>query len=136
MGQALTSSFSYWSDTQGNEDLEFNDGRKWEKITDCGIKERDINGHHLSKQICRFFLDGSEGNLAKIAFQQSRIIDEQSIDTLEIYTEGGGKEMKIETKLSKVEIAKFEDNWNKLWNLWIEPSHHRLWNGQAHMYHK
>ena len=135
MGQALTSSFSYWSDTQGNEDLEFNDGRKWEKITDCGIKERDINGHHLSKQICRFFLDGSEGNLAKIAFQQSRIIDEQSIDTVEIYTGGGGKETKIETKLTKVEVAKFEDNWNKLWNLWIEPTNHRVWNGPGE-YHK
>ena len=43
--------------------------------------------------------------------------------------------MKIETKLTKVEIAKFEDDWNKLWNLWIEPSCHRLWNGPGE-YHK
>ena len=63
-------------------------------------------------------MDASEGKPEKIAFKTSRVIDEQSIVTLEIYTEGGGKEMKIETKLTKVEIAKFEDNWNKLWNLW------------------
>ena len=76
-------------------------------------------------------MDASEEKPEKVAFKTSRVIDEQSIDTVEIYTEGGGKEMKIETKLSKVEIAKFEDNWNKLWNLWIEPSCRRLWN---HLY--
>ena len=94
MGQALNSSFSCWSEAQGNEDMESNDERKWQKITDCGIKKRDINGHHLSKQICRFRLDASEGKPGKIAFQQSRIIDEKSIDTVEIYTGGGGKKTK------------------------------------------
>ena len=67
MGQALTYSFPCCSDAQGHEDVESNDERKWEKIIDCGIKERNINGHHLSKQICRFRLDASEGKPGKIA---------------------------------------------------------------------
>ena len=115
--------------------LEYNDERKWKKITDCGIEERDIDGHHLSKQMCRFLLEPSEGKPEKIAFLQSRVIDENSVDTVEIYTGGGGKETKIESELTKVEVAKFEDDWNKLWNLWIEPSCHRVWNGPG-AYHK
>ena len=135
MGQTLTSIFPWFSDAQGNEDLESNDERKWQKITDCRIKKREIDGHHLSKKMCRFLLDASEGKPRKIAFKSSRVIDEQSIDTVEIYTGGGGKETKIETKLTKVEIAKFENDWNKLWNLWIEPSCHHVWNGPGE-YHK
>ena len=115
--------------------LECNDERKWKRITDCGIKERDIDGHYLSKQMCRFLLEASEGKPKKIAFLQSRVIDEHSFDTVEIYTGGGGKETKNDTKLTKVEQAKFEDDWNKLWNLWTEPSCHRVWNGPG-TYHK
>ena len=120
--------------------LEYNDERKWKMITDCGIKERDINGHHLSKQMSRFLLEASEGKPEKNAFLQSRVIDEHSVDTVEIYTGGGGKETKNYAKLTKVEVAKFEDDWNKLWNLWNEPSCHRLWNGlevlHPRIYHK
>ena len=83
----------------------------------------------------RFLLEASEGKPGKIAFKQSGVIDDQSVDTVEIYTGREGKEKKIETKLTKLEVAKFEDDWKKLWNLWIEPSCHRVWNGPG-AYHK
>jgi hypothetical protein len=42
----------------------------------------------------RFLLEASEGKPGKIAFKQSGVIDDQSVDIVEIYTGGGGKKTK------------------------------------------